>query len=73
MEQDAPKRRPPVEELTVITKAYDLVRELTQRVGKFPRDYRFLLGDRILGNVYGPSSTVPSPNFRPSNELRAQG
>ena len=40
------------EELVVITKAYDLAREMTRRVGKFPRDFRFLLGDRILGNVY---------------------
>ena len=39
-------------ELTAITKAYDLVREMTRRVGKFPRDFRFLLGDRILRNVY---------------------
>ncbi len=40
------------EELIVITKAYDLVREMTRRVGKFPRDYKFVLGDRILANVY---------------------
>ena len=49
------QRRPQVrvdEEMTVITKAYDLVREMTGRVGKFPRDYRFLLGDRILRNAY---------------------
>src|SRR3990172_2156414 len=39
-------------ELTAITKAYDLVREITHRVAKFPRDFRFLLGDRILRNVY---------------------
>ena len=39
-------------ELTAITKTYDLVREMTQRVGKFPRDHRFLLGDRILTNAY---------------------
>ena len=36
------------QELVVITKAYDLVREMTRRVGKFPRDFRFLLGDRML-------------------------
>ena len=36
------------QELVVITNAYDLVREMTRRVGKFPRDFRFLLGDRIL-------------------------
>jgi len=40
------------EELVAITKAYDLVREMTRRVGKFPRAYRFILGDRILNNVY---------------------
>ena len=39
-------------ELTVITKAYDLVRELTRRTAKFPRDYKFLLGDRILVAAY---------------------
>jgi len=40
------------QELVVITKAYGLVREMTRRVGKFPRDFKFLLGDRILSNVY---------------------
>jgi hypothetical protein len=25
---------------------------MTRRVAKFPRDFKFLLGDRILGNVY---------------------
>ncbi|MGM0488953.1 MAG: diversity-generating retroelement protein Avd [Planctomycetota bacterium] len=49
-----PTRKPPerTEELVAITKAYDLVREMTRRVGKFPRDFRFLLGDRILRNAY---------------------
>jgi len=40
------------EELLVITKMYDLVRELTGRVRKFPRDFRFVLGDRILHGAY---------------------
>jgi hypothetical protein len=40
------------EELTAITKAYDLVREITQRVAKFPRDHKFILGDRMLSNGY---------------------
>jgi hypothetical protein len=39
-------------ELTVITRAYDLVREMTARVAKFPRDHRFVLGDRLLTNAY---------------------
>jgi hypothetical protein len=47
-----PKSGKQAEELVAITKAYDLVRELTQRVGKFPRDHKFLLGDRILTNAY---------------------
>jgi len=46
------KTRQAGDELITITKAYDLVRELTRRVGKFPRDFRFLLGDRILRNGY---------------------
>lgn len=49
-EHDGRKRAS--EELVAITKAYDLVREMTRRVGKFPRAFRFILGDRILGNVY---------------------
>ena len=47
-----PGKGQPAEELVVITKTYDLVRELTQRVGKFPRDHKFLLGDRVLNNAY---------------------
>jgi len=39
-------------ELVAVSKAYDLLRELTQRVGKFRREFRFLLGDRILTNSY---------------------
>lgn len=39
------------EELIVITKAYDLVREMTRRLGKFPPDFKLLLGNRILTNV----------------------
>jgi hypothetical protein len=38
--------------LIVITKAYDLARELTARVGKYPRSHRFLLGDRTLDAAY---------------------
>ncbi len=40
------------EEQLVIMKMYDLVRELTTRVRKFPRDFRFVLGDRILHGAY---------------------
>ena len=52
MSNAAANRPEKPEELVAITKAYDLVREMTRRVAKFPRDHKFLLGDRILGNVY---------------------
>lgn len=50
--QPSQPQPPKAEELTVITKAYDLMREMTRRVAKLPRDYKFVLGDRILENVY---------------------
>jgi len=54
-------------ELIVITKAYDLVRELTQRVGKFPRDLRFLLGDRLLRNAYDLLDVLLEAKFTKAN------
>ena len=39
-------------ELIVITKTYDLVREMMHRTKKLPRDVKFVLGDRILATVY---------------------
>ena len=39
------------EELKVVTKAYDLVMWLLPQVSKFPRDYRFVLGDRIMNGA----------------------
>ena len=40
------------EELVVITKAFDLAREMTQRTRKLPRDLKFVLGDRMLTTTY---------------------
>jgi hypothetical protein len=39
-------------EMVVITRAYALVLDVTERVRKFPRDLRFVLGDRILSTAY---------------------
>lgn len=39
-------------ELVIITKAFDLCREITQRTRKLPRDLKFVLGDRILTTTY---------------------
>ena len=34
-------------ELPAFQKAYDLAKEILTRTGKFPRDYKFTLGDRL--------------------------
>ncbi|MBI3946293.1 MAG: RNA-directed DNA polymerase [Armatimonadetes bacterium] len=48
----AAARRQADEELIAITKAYELVRRMTQRVGKLPRDFRYLLGtSQFFANV----------------------
>ena len=40
------------EELTVITKAYDLILWSCSHTGKFPRNHHFVLGERIERNLY---------------------
>lgn len=35
------------DELAVITKAYDLAREMTQRTRRLPRGLKFVLGGRV--------------------------
>jgi hypothetical protein len=40
------------DELPVLVKAFDLAKEMTERTRKFPRDLRFVLGDRILATTY---------------------
>ncbi|UCD83480.1 MAG: diversity-generating retroelement protein Avd [Deltaproteobacteria bacterium] len=37
-------------ELPAIQRAYDLSKELFPRVAKFPKDYKFSLGQRIIDN-----------------------
>ena len=39
-------------EMTVITKAYDLILWSCNHTGKFPRNHRFVLGERIERNLY---------------------
>jgi len=45
------------DELTVITKAYDLILWSCNHTGKFPRNHRFVLGERIERNLL----TLPAP------------
>ena len=47
-----PQPKPMTEGLIVVTRAYDLCREMTQRTRKLPRDLKFVLGDRMLSTTY---------------------
>ena len=40
------------EELVVITKTYDFILWSCHHTGKFPRNHRFVLGERIERNLY---------------------
>jgi len=40
------------EEMFVITKTYDLILWSCNHTGKFPRNHRFVLGERIERNLY---------------------
>ena len=40
-------------ELPIIQKTYDLIQWYIPRLNKLPRDYKFLLGDRIQSGLYG--------------------
>ncbi len=42
----------PDEELTVITKTYDLILWSCNHTGRFPHNHRFVLGERIERNLY---------------------
>ena len=38
-------------ELPVIQKALDLSKELVPRAAQFPKEYKYVLGDRVMGHV----------------------
>src|ERR1700734_3572195 len=46
------------EELIVITKTYDLILWSCNHTGKFPRNHRFVLGERIERNLYNLLETL---------------
>jgi hypothetical protein len=46
------------EELTIITKTYDLILWSCHHTGKFPRHHRFVLGERIERNLYDLLETL---------------
>jgi 23S rRNA-intervening sequence protein len=46
------------QELTVITKTYDLILWSCNHTSKFPRNHRFVLGERIERNLYNLLETL---------------
>ena len=46
------------QELVVITKTYDLILWSWHHTGKFPRNHRFILGERIERNLYDLLETL---------------
>ena len=50
--------RKDVEELVVITKTYDLILWSCNHTSRFPRNHRFVLGERIERNLYDLLETL---------------
>jgi len=63
MSEDASEQQGPTE-LVAITRVYDLARELTSRVVKYPRSHRFVLGDRSLGTAYDVLDLLVTARYR---------
>jgi hypothetical protein len=52
------------EELTVITKTYDLILWSCNHTSRFPRSHRFVLGERIERNLYDLLETLIQAKYR---------
>ena len=50
------------EELVVITKTYDLILWSCNHTGRFPRQHRFVLGERIERHIHN-ASLAASPRL----------
>src|SRR5438270_13989983 len=46
------------QELVVLTKTYDFILWSCHHTGRFPRNHRFVLGERIERNLYGLLETL---------------
>ena len=55
--------RKPTEELVIITKTYDLILWSCNHTGKFPRNHRFVLGERIERNLYNLLETLIAAKY----------
>jgi hypothetical protein len=55
---------PKNEELLVITKTYDLILWSCNRTSRFPRNHRFVLGERIERRLYELLETLIAAKYR---------
>jgi hypothetical protein len=61
------------QELVVVTKTYDLILWSCNHTGKFPRNHRFVLGERIERNLYDILETLIRAKYtRQRQELLEQ-
>jgi hypothetical protein len=51
-------------DLPAVQKAYDLCKEIIPRVSRFPRDYKFTIGDRIIGNCLAVLELLIQASYR---------
>ena len=56
------------EELSVITKTYDLVLWFVPIIGRFPRAHRFVLGERMERNLYDLLETLLRAKYQGSRQ-----
>ena len=52
------------EEMIVITRTYDLILWSCHHTSKFPRNHRFVLGERIERNLYHLLETLIAAKYR---------
>jgi hypothetical protein len=61
------------DELTVITKTYDLILWSCQHTSRFPRNHRFVLGERIERRLYDLLETLIQAKYTKSRQCEGAG
>ncbi len=56
----------PEKELPVIRSFYDLILWLVPKIAKFPRDHRFVLGERMERQLYGILENLIRARYAPN-------
>ena len=60
------------QELIVITKTYDLILWSCNHTSKFPRNHRFVLGERIERNLYNLLETLIAAKYTKNRQRLAR-